>query len=191
MLPRVRVCFFGDSLTLGVGDPAGVGWVGRITAAARQTGRDLTAYNLGVRRDTALDVARRWRDEARVRLVDGEPAGVVFAVGTNDIALGHARSRTLAVLGDLLGGCRWPALVVGPPPVGAEDETARARELGAGMAELCVARGVPYVDVLTPLEADPVWRQEVAAGDAYHPSARGYERFAGVVSGPLLPWLAR
>jgi lysophospholipase L1-like esterase len=31
----MRVCIFGDSLTLGVGDPNGVGWVGRFAGHER------------------------------------------------------------------------------------------------------------------------------------------------------------
>jgi hypothetical protein len=33
------------------------------------------------------------------------------------------------------------------------------------MAALCAGRGVPFADVFTALETDPVWCREVAAGD--------------------------
>ena len=48
----MRVVFVGDSLTVGVGDPAYLGWVGRLCAAAPLAGLELTAYNLGVRSET-------------------------------------------------------------------------------------------------------------------------------------------
>src|SRR5262249_19732759 len=53
----LRTCFIGDSYVAGAGDDTGLGWVGRVTARARADGYDLTAYNLGVRRDTAADAA--------------------------------------------------------------------------------------------------------------------------------------
>jgi lysophospholipase L1-like esterase len=64
----MRICFFGDSFVNGTGDDDGLGWVGRVVARARQGGRDVTAYNLGIRRDTSADVAARWVGEARLRL---------------------------------------------------------------------------------------------------------------------------
>src|SRR4029077_13817605 len=42
-----RVLFFGASLVAGVGDPAGLGWVGRVVAASFALDVPLTAYNLG------------------------------------------------------------------------------------------------------------------------------------------------
>ena len=69
--PDVRICFFGDSFTVGVGDPLGVGWVVPVVAAAGAAGHAVTAYNLGIRRDTSLDISRRWALEAAERLKDG------------------------------------------------------------------------------------------------------------------------
>ena len=55
----LRVVFVGDSFVAGVGDPEGRGWVGRVVAAAHAAGLPLTAYNLGVRRETSADVLAR------------------------------------------------------------------------------------------------------------------------------------
>ncbi|MEU7607730.1 GDSL-type esterase/lipase family protein [Micromonospora sp. NPDC049204] len=193
----LRVCFFGDSFTTGVGDPSGVGWVGHVAAAARAQGHDLTVYNMGVRRDTSLDVAQRWLPEARVRLKDGQAFGVVFAFGTNDVdmQLDQVRvppGRSLALLAAMLDdahAARWHTLVVGPPPVLDPQASKRAADLAAAMARVCTTRSVPFVDV-TELSADPVWCQEIAAGDAYHPFAAGYTRLAALVEPGFLRWLA-
>ncbi|GGO21407.1 GDSL-type esterase/lipase family protein [Micromonospora parathelypteridis] len=193
----LRVCFFGDSFTVGVGDPSGAGWVGPVAAAARAQGHDLTVYNMGVRRDTSLDVAQRWLPEARVRLKDGQAFGVVFAFGTNDVdmQLGQVRvppDRSLALLAAMLDDAhaeRWHTLVVGPPPVQDRQASRRAADLAAAMAQVCAARNVPFVDV-TALSADLAWSQEVAAGDAYHPSTAGYARLAALVEPVVLRWLA-
>lgn len=193
----VRVCFLGDSFTAGVGDPTGGGWVGPVGAAARRSGWDLTGYGLGVRRDTSVDVARRFPAEASWRLRDGDRYGVVVAVGLNDVVLDGGRprvapERSLAALADVLDGAAaraWPALVVGPPPVSDPGESARAADLSAGMASSCADRSVPFVDT-TGLAVDPVWAAEVAAGDAYHPSTRGYARLAALVEPVFQRWLA-
>lgn len=158
---------------------------------------DLTAYDLGVRRDTSVDVQRRWRDEAARRLQHGERYGVVLAVGLNDGVAEGGRPRVdrdagLAAMAGVLDDARaaaWPTLVVGPPPVADPVESARAAELSAGMAEVCGVRAVPFVDT-TGLAADPVWVQEVAAGDAYHPSTRGYARLAALVQPAFDRWLS-
>ena len=193
----VRVCFLGDSFTAGVGDPTGAGWVGPVAAVARRAGWELTAYGLGVRRDTSVDVARRFLAEASWRLRDGNRYGVVVTVGLNDVVLADGRrrvprERSLAALAEVLDGAAargWAALVVGPPPVSQADESARAADLSAGMAAQCAARAVPFVDT-TGLADDAVWVAEVAAGDAYHPSTRGYARLAALVEPVFLRWLA-
>ena len=59
----MRICFVGDSFVNGTGDPECLGWPGRICAAARRAGHDVTYYNLGVRRDTSGDVQARWELE--------------------------------------------------------------------------------------------------------------------------------
>lgn len=55
--------------------------------------------------------------------------------------------------------------------------------------EVCAARAVPFTDVAAALSCDEIWSREVAAGDAYHPSARGYKRLAALIEDPLLSWL--
>ena len=67
----VRPCFVGDSFINGTGDDTCLGWVGRVCAAMRASGRDLTLYNLGIRRDTSADIAVRWLDETSRRLPQG------------------------------------------------------------------------------------------------------------------------
>ncbi|MGA9693442.1 MAG: hypothetical protein WBR33_18770 [Pseudonocardiaceae bacterium] len=58
------------------------------------------------------------------------------------------------------------------------------------MAQVCTSRAVPFVDVTAGLGADPVWRQEVAAGDrtadlAVADGADRVEKRDGAVSGLL------
>lgn len=64
----VRICFVGDSFVNGTGDPDYLGWTGRICVRTRQEGHDITYYNLGVRRETSIDIAARWQEEVSRRL---------------------------------------------------------------------------------------------------------------------------
>ena len=104
------------------------------------------------------------------------------------------RERSLGALKELLDGAAaagWSALVVGPPPVDGARHSERAADLAAGMAGVCAGPGVPFVDVAAALAPDPVWRAEVAAGDAFHPSTRGYARLAAAVELSLVRWVGQ
>jgi acyl-CoA thioesterase-1 len=188
-MPDVRVCFVGDSFVAGVGDPEHRGWVGRVCARSAADGRPLTAYNLGVRAQTSADVLARWRAECGQRLSADWDSRVVVSLGVNDTTIRDGRRRVprerspqhLTAILDGARGAGWPVLVVGPPPVADSAQNERLAELDTGFAGACAGRGVPYVRVLAALAADPVWMQEVAAGDGAHPAAAGYRALADLV----------
>jgi acyl-CoA thioesterase-1 len=193
-----RVLFFGDSFVAGVGDPTGRGWVGRVVGASFDAGLPLIAYNLGVRRATSLEVAARWRGEARPRLCGEASHGVVLGFGVNDTTVEEGRLRVqpgegVEALGRVLDGARelaLPALVVGLPPAGEPAQDARVRALSAAFSGVAEARGVPFVDVFGSLCANAAWTTEAAAGDGTHPGAGGYAALARLVlGGGWLGWL--
>jgi len=194
----LRLLCFGDSFTAGVGDPEGRGWVGRAVAASFAAGRPLTAYALGVRRETSVEVAVRWRFEAMTRLARDADCRVVFAVGANDTTLEDDRprvtpDRSCRALETMLGQAAelgLPAAVAGPPPVGDAAQRARAIELSDAFGALCAERDVPFWPVARTLDASRAWLEEQAAGDGAHPGARGYELLAqALLAGGLLAWL--
>ena len=194
-----RILFFGDSFVAGVGDPTGLGWVGRVVAASYVAGRPLTPYNLGVRRDTSADVAARWRAEARARMRDAEARyGVVFGLGVNDTTeeAGRVRvapGRAVDHLGRMIDAARALELdvfVVGPPPAGEPAQDERVRELSARFAQLAADRGLPFVETVTALRST-AWTREAAENDGAHPAAGGYAALAELVVGAgWLAWLA-
>ena len=96
VLTEWRLCFFGDSMVNGTGDDTCLGWVGRICATARRSGRDLTCYNLGIRRDTSADVLARWQREAETRLRSEHDGRLVF----RSAQMIAARAKTSAA-------CAW------------------------------------------------------------------------------------
>lgn len=196
--PR-RALFFGDSLVAGIGDPAGGGWVARITAACFAAGDPLSTYNLGIRRETSVQVAGRWRAEAALRIPLSSDCRMVLSFGANDTTIedGAVRvrpERSCEALGTILDEANslgFPVLLVGPAPVDEHDQNARIGALTESFAEVCHQRDVPFIPVLEPLEQSEVWMSEVARGDGAHPAARGYEMIAQLlIDAGLLSWLA-
>lgn len=196
----LRLLCFGDSFVAGVGDPRGQGWVGRVVEAVHAAGRPLMAYNLGVRRETSVEVAVRWRFEAMPRLVAGADCRVIFAVGANDTTLENGSVRVtserscmaLDKMLDQVAALRLPAAVAGPPPAGDAEQQARVVALSDAFAEVCAAREVPFWPVAETLLASRTWLDEAAAGDGAHPAAGGYELLAqALLDGGLRDWLLR
>lgn len=193
----VRVCFFGDSFTAGVGDEEALGWVGRVVAQARGNGFGLTAYNLGVRRQTGPEIAARTAAEASPRLRDGDAYGVVFAFGVNDTTMeGHSERvstvASLAALASVVDLCvarGWALLVIGPAPIADPAQNERILALSAALAADCASRLVPFVDVAPLLANDRAWLNEVASVDGAHPRRTGYATLAGLLEPGFTDWL--
>ncbi len=184
-----RVVFVGDSHVAGVGDPSGLGWVGRVVAASLAAGTPLTAYNLGVRGETSVHVAARWRQETRARLLPWADTRLVVSFGANDttIEAGQRRveeSDSLRALEEIMGGAaalRLPVLVVGPAPVDDAQQNRRIQSLSVAFGAASAERGVPFVAVLDPLLASDAWCEQVSRGDGAHPGAGGYQALAELV----------
>jgi acyl-CoA thioesterase I len=193
------VMFFGDSHTAGTGDPEALGWAGRVAGAAIAAGIPVTSYNLGVRGQTSVEVAARWRAEAEPRLPDdGSDSRAVFAFGVNDVAereegLRCSREESLEALDSVLDGAAelgMRPLVVGPAAIDDEDANGRVVALSAAFGELCEERGALFVPLVEGLQRSHLWRQEVAAGDGAHPGAYGYMEIARLVlAAGWLDWL--
>jgi acyl-CoA thioesterase-1 len=185
----MRICFFGDSIVNGTGDPDCLGWVGRVCAAARQRGIDVTSYNLGIRRDSSADILRRWRREANIRLPAEYPRRLVFSFGVNDCTLENGECRvqpvqTISNAQAILSAAAAyaPTLMIGPAPTAEPDVNHRVRELIPALRAACQELGVPFLDVFDRLETAPEWMREVAQGDGAHPGRQGYEELAALVN---------
>ena len=192
-----RICVVGDSFVHGVGDPSGHGWVGRVTERRRHEGWTLTSYQLGVRMDTAPDIARRL-PEVTARLRNGDRYGLVVSFGVNDTSLVDGVERldadgSVAALDTLLQAAEtagWAALVIGPPPLLDDDHNLRLRSLSDRLADECDLRAVRYADSIDLLHGDPTWQASLRAGDGAHPVAGGYARWAGLLDPAFTAWLS-
>lgn len=197
--PEDRVCVFGDSFVVGVGDPACQGWVGRLAQRTHSTDRPLTLYNLGVRGNTASDVLARLLSELEPRMRQAAATGVVVSVGVNDtisdggllrVPAEQSTANLAAIITQVASrGVRL--LIVGPTPVADEQHNARIASLTRRYGRLCSSHRVPFVNTCTSLLASPTWMAEVREGDGAHPAADGYQALAGLLHEPWSAWLAR
>jgi acyl-CoA thioesterase I len=191
----IRICFIGDSYVQGTGDDECLGWAGRLCAAARRAGHNITYYNLGVRREASADIARRWQVECAARLLPGTQNHVVFSFGANDVGLVDGRRRvaeeeTIANLQAMLETAKpvYHTLVVGPPPAADAEHNARLAQLSLRMQGVTAGLGIPYIATLPALVEDRVWREDVRGNDGSHPRAGGYARLAEIVATSGLWW---
>ncbi len=174
--------FFGDSFVLGVGDPEGLGWVGRICQA-----QNLSFQNFGVQGDTSADVLARWQQQAESTRCEA----LVFSFGANDCLNGDNRRPRVSQLDRLkntksiLSAARQmvPTLLISPLPV-ADDEkiTDRIADMARQLATIARANGVMYANIFEEVRASAVWQQEALAGDGAHPGAAGYAHVAEILS---------
>ena len=192
-----RICFVGDSFINGTGDPACLGWTGRVCVAAIQQGHQVTYYNLGIRRDTSADIAARWHAECSRRLPQDADGRVVFSFGVNDTTIEHGTRRlsceaTLGNLRPILQEAhqRFPILLIGPPPVADATHNTRIARLCEAMATVARDIGIPYLPVFARLIQAPLWMQEVAQYDGSHPRQAGYAALAALVQAWPAWWFA-
>lgn len=204
-MTELRICFVGDSMTHGTQDDTTLGWPGRLIAKGRGGGHDLSHYNLGIRRDTSQDIARRWRAECEARLPSTSPGAIVFSFGVNDMAcdkdalfrVAPAESHKMAraMVGE--AAARWPVLWISPVPIGrggsgiancalwaleADYQDKRVAMLTQDYAAIAAELKVPYLDLFAPLSRSRRWRWALAASpDGVHPPARGYALMARLI----------
>jgi lysophospholipase L1-like esterase len=184
----LRICFIGDSFVNGTGDPACLGWAGRICATAQQQGHEITYYNLGIRRQTSRDIAQRWQTEVSARLPAGCDGRIVFSFGVNDTTLEDGKERV--ALAESIENARtilqsasslFPTIMVGPPPIQEEEQNQRIAHLSGQFALVCATLAIPYLEIFTPLRHVKEWQEEVASNDGAHPRTAGYSALAELI----------
>lgn len=172
--------FLGDSLTLGCGDAAALGWPGRLASAVMASGADPTWYNLGVRANTTAKILARWREEVERRALPDQDLKLVFSFGVadvaNDVDFGTSVTNAETILRD--AALLAPTLFIGPMPVADPDRTERIAALSGEYETLCARQGVPCVRVIDELRGSGTYALALAENDHVHPSAKGYATLA-------------
>lgn len=170
------ICYFGDSITLGYGDPSGLGWPGRISGKVAGLGVDVTHYNLGVRKDAGPVLAQRWKAEAEPRKLDGMDFKLVFSMGAADVLTCTATEDSLAAAKAILTEAKGmgDVLMVGPTPVSDADSNGKIAALSEQYESLCAELDIPFVPVIDGMLPSPVYGQALKAGDGIHPALPGY-----------------
>ncbi len=201
-MTEIRICFVGDSLTVGTGDEDYQGWPGRACNREAAKGHDVTLYNLGIRANTSSDISSRWRAECEARMPEGANCALVFSFGVNDAAeevgngvrvpLEHSLVNAAAMMEEAKS---WlPTLWIGPPPVVEEMmpvtpgtgvvynfDNQRTKALSEAYKSLALELGIPYLDVFDTLAADERWARAQQNSDGIHAMGEGYERMADLI----------
>lgn len=197
-----RICFFGDSITVGYNDAEGLSWPGRLCRGLVSGMKSVTCYNLGVNGDTSRDIGARWRRETEARSREGGPGALVFAFGLNDAAVRVGEGaqveleESLANAANILSEAKrlGPVLWLGPTPcdesvnpmadgnVTWDMRNADMQRYSDAYAELAPRIGVAYLDIISTVIDDRRYAKALADGDRVHPATDGYARIAELVS---------
>lgn len=184
----IRICFIGDSFVKGVGNPAQLGWVGRLCVMSQTVEKEITGYNLGVRMETSVDISHRWETECERRLPDHSSNTVVFSYGVNDTTRNNdgvrvATERSVQVTHDILSKAskKYQTVMIGPPPIDDVLQNKHIHILDSRYKKCCASLNIPYLSVFDTLLNEPIWLAEVSANDGAHPRAAGYALIADLV----------
>lgn len=177
------ICYFGDSITLGYGDPAGLGWPGRISGTLSTLGVDVTSYNLGVRKDASTVLQHRFEAEARLRKMEGVDFKLVFSFGVADVMTGQSTDDTMAAARNILTRAKelGDVLLVGPTPVSNDNASSSVGIVSDKLAELCQSLDIPFVPVIDDISGSTVYQQALNDGDGVHPTSMGYAELAQTI----------
>ena len=203
-----RICFFGDSITLGANDSEKLGWPGRLTRGLLREDKSVATYNLGINGDTSEHIRNRWRKEFEARSRN-EIGLLVFAFGFNDAA-GLNGNNVQVPLEDSIDNAEQiireakkisSLLWIGPTPL---DEavnpmvTAHASwqmynqtlaRYDQAYAELADSLQVPYLQLFPEFLQSGRYLKALNAGDRVHPGDDGYQMIAESVAA-WEPWQA-
>jgi lysophospholipase L1-like esterase len=192
-----RIFCFGDSITLGYNDSAGLGWPGRLCRELTHGERSVAVYNLGVNGDTSKDVAARWRSEAEARSRDATGL-MLFAFGFNDaakpsdggvqvdLATSIATARSILNEAKAISEVLW----VGPTPLDesvnpmqTEFETWDMRnddiaQYDEAYTTLANDIGIDYLRLFPEFLTSARYQAALIAGDKVHPGDDGYAMIA-------------
>ncbi len=193
MARDLRICFLGDSLTLGASDSACLGWPGRLSQMTMGWGIAVTCYNLGIRRETTSGLQERIGGEVTGRFDGGFEKRIVIAAGFNDTNIdgGQQRVATDQSIRNMAEILAWSHAVAKTLLIGLTADAdplrdQRNAELSAAIAAVAEGIGIDYIALQDFTRSDPYWLSQAAANDGVHPLDEAYAAVAGhIFASPL------
>jgi acyl-CoA thioesterase I len=177
----------GDSTGVGIGAARGGGYPARLAARAGREGRSVRLVNLCVSGARVADLVA----EQLAPGLAARPDLVTLGIGINDVTWGtdadafareyERAAAALARLGVPVVAVNVPDLTRSPLAAGAEARRALAERLAAVNARIAAAaarHGFPLVDLFAETSQELTLHPELLSEDQFHPSDRGYERWA-------------
>jgi len=212
-MTAIRICFVGDSVTLGTGDITAQGWPGRLTAIEGMINEhDIACYNLGIRANTSTQIRTRWVGECEQRLPDHVDGRYIFMFGLNDMALENTGAIRISTEESIDNAraimtqakAQKPTLWLGPTPVRRDGpiispgksvtytfDAGRTKALSGEYAKVAAELEIPYFDMHTVFDGTTGWVQTLDEGDGVHPTGAGYQLIANALTSwaPWRSWL--
>ncbi|WP_199671236.1 DUF459 domain-containing protein [Salinibius halmophilus] len=188
MQKDIRICFIGDSFVAGVGDEQALGWSGRLCREANLASSQVTYYNLGIRRNTSVDVLNRWQAECEPRLPGSCDGRIVFSFGVNDTSIEDGQPRVafdasvLAMQKVLTAAKAYSPILVGPPAVANSAQNGRIELLSKAYKQAASEMSVPFIELYSHLSQDQAYQESVANFDGSHPRQAGYNKMASIIA---------
>jgi acyl-CoA thioesterase I len=182
-LRQLRIVILGDELLTGVGDPKGLGWLGRVQARLPQN-EDVSIFPLAMVQESSSELLERWGKEALTRFSPETENYLVVALSAADIAAGLTISRSRLNLASLLDEALREGVqvfVVGPTPSGNPALDHEIEHLCAGFEDVVKRRNITFVDCFRPLKDHEGWLQEVNSHPRGLPGQVGYGLVAWLV----------
>ncbi|MFK2821443.1 GDSL-type esterase/lipase family protein [Arcobacter sp. YIC-80] len=191
MKKDIRIAFVGDSFVNGTGDPEYLGWTQRVCQYIQKNNQniELTAYNLGVRRETSSDILKRWEDEVQARLIDGDKFIVVFSFGVNDCVTIDGKQRvdldiSVKNFQNILSKAKSKydeVLFIMPPTINDNKVNNHIEELIKDYTKVCIDLEINYINKFNELKRNNIWKKETNQNDGAHPKSKGYSIFANLI----------
>ena len=154
----------------------------------------MTYYNLGIRRNTSKDILQRWEAECSLRLPEVCDGRIVLSCGVNDTVIENGAVRVspeesrINIRETLRKAKKYKTLMLGPPPVGDDEQNERIMAISQSFAHEAKIAGVPFIDLFSPLASDAAYKREVSSNDGSHPRSSGYTKMANIVSSSPCWW---
>jgi acyl-CoA thioesterase I len=178
----------GDSTALGVGARQGGGYPQRLARKLEASGVPVKLENDAVSGATVADLRR----VQLPRLLGSSPALVTIGIGLNDVVHGRKQAefaRDLEVVADQVGRTKaaviittLPDLTRAPSAKGAPPSLGRRlAAFDATIRTVAERHGFQLVDLGAATRRPPGELAKLYSDDGFHPSAEGYDLWAGAM----------